>query len=50
MKKKDEMFRLCIDYKGLNKFSIKNNYSLPCIDELLDQLQGDSRFFKIDFA
>ena len=38
VKKNDESFRLCIDYRGLNKMIIKNKYVLPCIDELLDQL------------
>ena len=50
VKKKDGSFRLCIDYKGLNKVTIKNKYPLPRIDELLDQLQGASWFSKIDLA
>ena len=40
--------RLCIDYKQLNKITIKNKYPLQRIDDLFDQLQGTSVFFKID--
>ena len=40
--------RLCINYRKLNKITIKNNYPLPKIDDLFDQLQGESVFFKID--
>ena len=40
--------RLGIDYQQLNKITIKNKYPLPRIDDLFDQLQGESVFFKID--
>ena len=40
MKKKDGSLRLCIDYKQLNRVTIRNQYPLPRIDELFDQLQG----------
>ncbi|KAD5508016.1 hypothetical protein E3N88_15719 [Mikania micrantha] len=40
VKKKDETFRMCIDYRELNKGTIKNRYPLPRIDDLFDQLQG----------
>ena len=40
--------RMYIDYRKLNKVTIKNRYPLPRIDNLLDQLQGASVFFKID--
>nr|GEW81583.1 reverse transcriptase domain-containing protein [Tanacetum cinerariifolium] len=39
VKKKDESFRMCIDYRELNKLTIKNRYLLPRIDDLFDQLQ-----------
>ena len=40
VKKKDGTLRLCIDYRQLNKVTIKNKYPLPRIDDLFDQLQG----------
>nr|GEX77970.1 reverse transcriptase domain-containing protein [Tanacetum cinerariifolium] len=48
MKKKDEFFRMCIDYRELNKLTIKNRYPLPSIDDLFDQLQGSRYFSKTD--
>nr|GFA27779.1 putative reverse transcriptase domain-containing protein [Tanacetum cinerariifolium] len=48
VKKKDRSFRMCIDYRELNKLTIKNRYPLPMIDDLFDQLQGSSVYSKID--
>ncbi|KAA3461364.1 DNA/RNA polymerases superfamily protein [Gossypium australe] len=48
VKKKDGSMRMCIDYRQLNKFMIKNTYPLPRIDDLFNQLKGATVFSKID--
>lgn len=48
VKKKEGTMRLCVDYRQLNKVTIKNRYPLPRIDDLMDQLVGACVFSKID--
>ena len=48
IKKKDGTLWLCVDYRQLNKMTMKNKYLLPKIDDLFDQLKGVSVFSKID--
>ena len=48
VKKRDGSLRLCIDYRELNKVTIRNQYPLPRIDDLFDQLQGARVLSKID--
>ena len=47
-KKKDKTLRLCIDYRQLNKITVKNRYPLLGIDDLFDQLRGARVYSKID--
>jgi hypothetical protein len=46
--KKDGGLRFCIDYRGLNKQTVRNAYPLPRADDPIDQLQGSRYFSKID--
>ena len=48
VRKKDGSLRMCIDYRGLNKITVKNKYPLPRIDDLLDHLQGARVFSSLD--
>ena len=47
-KKKDKTLRLCIDYRQLSRVTVKNQYPLPRIDDLFDQLRGARVYSKID--
>lgn len=49
-KKKDGSLRLCVDYRALNKITVKNRYPLPRIDELIDRVQGAKYFSKLDLT
>ena len=48
VRKKDGSLRFCVDYRALNKLTIKNRYALPRTEELFDRLQGAKVFSKID--
>jgi hypothetical protein len=48
VQKKNGTWQLYIDYRGLNKITVRNRYPIPRIDDLLDQLKGENFFSKID--
>ena len=48
VKKKTGEFRMCVDYRALNKVTIPNRYPLPRIDDLLDRMQGAKVFSSLD--
>ena len=50
IQKKDGPLRICVDYRALNKLTVKNKYSLPRIDDLLDQLQGSKVCSSLDLT
>jgi hypothetical protein len=48
VRKKDGSWCFCVNYRGLNGLTIKNKYTMPIVDELLDELAGSQWFTKID--
>ncbi|KAJ3707248.1 hypothetical protein LUZ61_010953 [Rhynchospora tenuis] len=48
VKKKDQTWRMCIDYRKINSCTVKNRYPIPIIEDLLDELNGSKVFSKID--
>lgn len=47
VKKKDDTYRFCVDYRALNAVTIRDNFPIPTIDELFDELGGSNDIFKV---
>lgn len=50
VKKKDDSWRFCVDYRRLNNITVKNKFPLPIIDEFLDEIASAQYFTTIDLA
>ena len=48
VEKKDGTMRMCINYRALKKITIQNSYSIPKIEELIDEIHGARYFLKIN--